>query len=341
MAGQRPVATLATVAEAAGVSRQTVSNALNSPELLRPDTLARVQEAIETLGYRPNRAARNLRTRASHLVGLRVEPAVEGTASGLMDRFLHSLVETCRTSELHVLLFAAEDVSDPLDGYDALLQSAAVDAFVVTDTYRGNPAASWLEEHQVPFVAFGRPWEEPDAPHPWVDVDGRAGVADAVDHLVERGHRRIAWVGWQETSFIGEDRRRGWLDRMAHHGLPTEGWDLRGADTVEFGRVASHQLLDRGEPPTALLCVSDTVAMGALHALVERGAHPGPHGVGVVGFDDSLAAQLVPPGLTSLRQPLEQIGVEVVRLLKDRLELRASDQPHVILRPELQVRGTT
>src|SRR5687768_15096343 len=87
-ARHRPVATLATVAAAAGVSRQTVSNALNSPELLRPDTLQRVQQAIDRLGYTPNRAARNLRTRTSHLVGLRLEPAVEGTASGLMDRFL-------------------------------------------------------------------------------------------------------------------------------------------------------------------------------------------------------------------------------------------------------------
>src|SRR3954452_21503658 len=83
--------TLATVAEEAGVSRQTVSNALNSPDLLRPDTLARVQQAIDRLGYTPNRAARNLRTKASHLVGLRLDPALGGTASGLMDRFLHSL----------------------------------------------------------------------------------------------------------------------------------------------------------------------------------------------------------------------------------------------------------
>jgi len=149
--------TLATVADEAGVSRQTVSNALNSPELLRPDTLARVQAAIEKLGYSPNRAARNLRTRTSHLVGLRLDPAVEGAASGLMDRFLHSLVESCNEAGLHVLLFTADDVSDPLDGYDTLLRSAAVDAFVVTDTYRGNPQTAWLDERQVPFVAFGRP----------------------------------------------------------------------------------------------------------------------------------------------------------------------------------------
>ena len=82
------------VADEAGVSRQTVSNALNNPDLLRPDTLLRVQSVIERLGYSPNRAARQLRTRSSHLIGLRFEPAQEGTSNALMDRFLHSLVET-------------------------------------------------------------------------------------------------------------------------------------------------------------------------------------------------------------------------------------------------------
>jgi DNA-binding LacI/PurR family transcriptional regulator len=335
------VATLATVAAAAGVSRQTVSNALNSPELLRPDTLERVQQAIDELGYTPNRAARNLRTRASHLVGLRIEPAVEGNASGLMDRFLHSLVESCKDAGLHVLLFAAEDVNDPLDGYDALLGSAAVDAFVVTDTYRGNPQAAWLEERQVPFVAFGRPWAEPQAHHPWVDVDGRAGVMLAVSHLADRGHERIAWVGWQKSSYIGEDRRGGWIDRMHERGLSTTRLSARGEDTIEFGRRAAHALFDEEEPPTAFMCVSDTIAMGVLQAIADRGRKPCPHDVAVVGFDDSLAAQVIPPGLTSVRQPLEEIAVQTVRLLEDRLAMRKVEHPHVILSPELRLRGTS
>jgi DNA-binding LacI/PurR family transcriptional regulator len=336
----RPVATLATVAAAAGVSRQTVSNALNSPELLRPDTLERVQQAIHSLGYTPNRAARNLRTRTSHLVGLRLEPAVEGTASGLMDRFLHSLVESCKEAGLHILLFTAEDVSDPLDGYDALLRSAAVDAFLVTDTYRGNPQAAWLGERQVPFVAFGRPWAEPGAAHPWVDVDGRAGVMLAVDHLADRGHQRIAWVGWQKSSYIGEDRRSGWVDRMHERGLSTTRLSARGEDTIEFGRRAAHAMLE-SDQPSAFVCCSDTIAMGVLQAISERGRQAGPHDVAVVGFDDSLAAQVVPPGLTSVRQPLEEVAVQIVRLLEDRLALRSSDEPHVILTPELRLRGTS
>ncbi len=274
--------TLATVADEAGVSRQTVSNALNSPHLLRPATLARVLRVIEDLGYSPNRAARNLRTRASHLIGLRVDRVVEGTANATMDRFLHSLVESSKDAGYHILLFSSGvdagegawegglDEERALAGYDDLLRSTAVDAFVVTDTYRGNPQAGWLEERGAPFVAFGRPWDEPSARHPWVDVDGRTGVMLAVDHLVERDHQRVAWVGWQRSSFIGEDRRTGWVDAMHRQGLSTSRLSARGDDTLDFGRRAAHALLDQASP-TAFVCVSDTVAMGVMHALADRG----------------------------------------------------------------------
>ena len=338
-ARHRPVATLATVAAAAGVSRQTVSNALNSPELLRPDTLARVQEAIETLGYRPNRAARNLRTRASHLVGLRVEPTLEGTASGLMDRFLHSLVETCRESDLHVLLFTAEDVSDPLDGYDGLLQSAAVDAFVVTDTYLGNPQAAWLSEQRAPFVAFGRPWDDDVARHVWVDVDGAAGTRLATQHLIDRGHTRIAWIGWRKDSPIGEDRRSGWLSTMHANGLSTTGLASRVEDVVHSGAEAAAVLLDESEP-TAFVCASDTLAMGVLHTLWIRQLAPG-RDIAVVGFDDSQVAQVFPVGLTSVRQPLEDVAVEIVRTLRALLTHQPVEARGVLLEPSLVIRESS
>jgi DNA-binding LacI/PurR family transcriptional regulator len=343
--------TLATVAAEAGVSRQTVSNALNSPHLLRAETLERVRRAVEQLGYSPNRAARSLRTRTSHLVGLRVDRVVEGTANATMDRFLHSLVESSKDAGYHVLLFSSgvdtgegahdgrADEESAVAGYDDLLRSTAVDAFVITDTYRGNPQAGWLEERGAPFVAFGRPWDEPAARHPWVDVDGRTGVMLAVDHLVERGHERIAWVGWQKTSFIGEDRRTGWVDAMHRHGLATSRLSARGEDTLAFGRRATAALLDK-EAPTAFVCVSDTVAMGVLHALADRGLAPG-RDVAVVGFDDSIAAQCVPPGLTSVRQPLEQVAVEIVGLLGRLLAHRPIEEPGRLLAPTLSVRGSS
>lgn len=331
--------TLATVAGQAGVSRQTVSNALNSPHLLRPETLQRVQQAIDTLGYSPNRAARNLRTRASHLIGLKIESAAEGAANALMDRFLHSLVGSSESAGYHVLLFSSDVADDPLAGYEALLRSTAVDAFVITDTYRGNPQAGWLAKCGAPFVAFGRPWAEPAATHPWVDVDGRAGVVLAVDHLVARGHSKIAWVGWAKSALIGEDRRAGWLDAMHAHGLSTSKLSARGDDTVDFGRRAALSLLE-SEKPTAIVCASDVVAMGVLHALFESGLKAG-RDIAVVGFDDSVAAQVTPPGLTSVRQPLEQVAVEIVRLLGKRLSHQPIEQPGCLLAPTLTIRHST
>ncbi len=311
-----PVAppTLADVAERAGVSRQTVSNAINNPDLLRADTLTRVQEAIEELGYSPNRAARNLRTRASHLIGLKFAPAQEGTANAAMDRFVHSLVETAGGAGYHILLFAVGEDEDALRGYDDLLRSTAVDAFIVTDTYLGNPQATWLRQRRAPFVAFGRPWDDESADHPWVDVDGAAGVDLATTHLLDRGHDRIAWIGWRKDSRIGEDRRSGWTEAMHGRHLSTTGLASRTEDTVSSGREAAAVLLDEAQP-SAFVCASDTLAMGVLHTLRDRGLTPG-HDISVVGFDDSQVAQVIEPGLTSVRQPLEEVAVEIVRALE-------------------------
>lgn len=330
--------TLADVAERAGVSRQTVSNAVNNPDLLRADTLARVLHAIDELGYSPNRAARNLRTRASHLIGMRIGPVYEGTANATMDRFVHSLVESSREAGYHVLLFAG-DPEDPLAGYEDLLRSTTVDAFVVTDTYLGNPQAAWLEERRAPFVAFGRPWDNPAAEHPWVDVDGAAGTDLATSYLLDRGHQRIAWIGWRKDSWIGEDRRAGWSRALHARGLPTTGLASRVEDTVSSGREASAVLLDEARP-TAFVCASDTLAMGVLGTLADRGLRPG-RDVCVIGFDDSQVAQVVSPGLTSVRQPLEDVAVEIGRALEGLLAHPPTVGPGVMLVPTLALRGTS
>lgn len=340
LARGRPSAppTLATVADEAGVSRQTVSNALNNPELLRPETLTRVQSVIDRLGYSPNRAARQLRTRASHLIGLRFEAAQEGTSNALMDRFLHSLTEESSRTGHHVLLFSGAD-TDPLDGYDDLLRSTAVDAFVVTDTYAGTPQAGFLQDRGAPFVAFGRPWDDPHADHAWVDVDGAHGARIGTEHLLEQGHERIAWLGWERSSRIGQDRRTGWEGALRDAGRDPMGLGVRLTDNVDAARMAAHRVLE--DPAvTGFVCASDTLGIGVLHACAERGLRPGAD-IGVVGFDDSLAAQVVWPGLTSVRQPLEQVAVEIVRILHLVLAHKPVEQPGRMLQPALVVRRSS
>ncbi len=330
--------TLATVAQEAGVSRQTVSNALNNPDLLRPETLERVQRVVKRLGYSPNRAARQLRSGSSHLFGLRLGQTQEGTTDALMDRFLHSLVEAASRTGHHVLLFAG-DPEDPLDGYDDLMRSTAVDAFVVTDTYAGTPQSGLLQARGAPFVTFGRPWDDPEADHAWVDVDGAYGGRIATEHLLEQGHRRIAWLGWEKASRIGQDRRHGWKGAMQSAGVDVEGLGVRLSDNLDAARLASHRLLE--DPSiTAFVCANDTLGIGVLHACAERGLRPGSQ-IGVVGFDDSLAAQMTWPGLSSVRQPLEQVAVEVVRVLHTVLAHKPLQERGVMLQPSLVARGSS
>jgi len=330
--------TLADVAELAGVSRQTVSNAVNNPDLLREDTLARVQAAIEELGYQPNRAARSLRTRSSRLIGLRIPPVQEGTANALIDRFVHALVDTSADAGYHILLFPGE-AGDPVAGYDELLRSTAVDAFIVTDTVQGDSVSAWLRSRRAPFVAFGRPWENPEgATHPWVDIDSAAGAALATEHLIEKGHTRIAWIGWRKEHVVGEERRSGWSRTMHAHDLATTGLASRVEDTIASGRAATAALLTEAEP-TAFVCASDTLALGVLHELHARGLRPGED-IAVTGFDDSIAAQTVPPGLTSVRQPLENAAAALVGALEG-LQGLGSPAEGVMLQPTLVVRGSS
>lgn len=334
--------TLSTVAQRAGVSRQTVSNALNNPDLLKPDTLARVRAVIEEVGYTPNRAARQLRTRASHLIGLRVEPAQEGTSNALMDRFVHSLVEAAEETGHHIVLFTG-DPDDALDGYDEVLRATAADAFVITDTYAGTPEADFLKLVGAPFVTFGRPWGDDAAlsevDWAWVDVDGSHGGRLATEHLLAQGHHRVAWMGWEKTSRIGEDRRSGWARTLDEAGVDRRGLVVRTTDNVDAARMAAHELLE-DRSVTGVACVSDTIAIGVLHALAERGLVPG-RDVAVTGFDDSLAAQVVWPGLTSVRLPLEQVARETVSILSEVLSLRPVEEKGRMLRPTLEVRRSS
>ncbi|MGH3366569.1 MAG: LacI family DNA-binding transcriptional regulator [Nocardioidaceae bacterium] len=331
------------VAGMAGVSRQTVSNALNVPEKLRPDTLQRVLTAVHELGYQPNRAARSLRRRQSMLVGLRINPARPDRAGSLLDRFLHALVEHSRGSGYHILPFTPGDPEDEISGLAELLGSTAVDAFILTETRRDDVRVDWLVTQGAPFVAFGRPWGERRPRHAWVDVDGAAGTAMAVDHLVDRGHRRIGFLGWSADSDLGKDRHTGWATACQRHGADSLGLVAHCLDNARDGAAAAAYLLDLDDPPTALVCASDTLALGALATLGARGLRPGRQ-VAVTGFDDSPTAAVIPLGLTSVHQPLEAAAEAIVKrldgVLSGTLAAGLSGLGQLLI-PSLAVRGTT
>lgn len=334
-------ATLESVARQARVSRQTVSNALHRPQVLSPDTLTRVQRAIDQLGYRPNRNAQSLRTGESRLIGLRVDP-VHTPSGGVLDRFLHALAEGSRIHGYQLLVFAPAAPDDDLSGYRDLLSTMTVDAFVLTQTHHDDPRLAFLAERGTPVVSFGRPWGAEDDHH-WVDVDGAAGTELAVDHLVRLGHRRIGFLGWPRGSDVGDDRREGWARALRRHGLEP-GPSATAREDLAQARTRAGDLLEGAQRPTALVCASDVLAIGALHTLQRMGLRAGAD-IAVTGFDDSPAASLLDPALTSVAQPLEQVAAEVVRVLGTLLPGRPAPAPTspsgVLVDPRLVVRDST
>ncbi len=327
-------ATLGSVAARAGVSRQTVSNVLNSPDLVRPETADRVRKAIAALSYRPHLAAQQLRTRRSQLLGMRIHQAPEPT---IFDRFLHAVTEAAAAADYRVILYTAPDDESEIDAYDELLDRWNVDGLLLTYTHAGDRRTDHLHAQGVPFVTFGRPWDAGIA-HSWVDVDGSAGTRAATRHLLSGGHRRIGFLGWPEDSDVGSDRLSGWASSMSAAGLPAPE-PRRCLNDIESARAAARQLLDT-EDVTAIVCVSDIVALGALAAADQLGLRAGSD-LAVVGFDDSDKAQGA--DLTSLAQPLRAVAEHCLRILLNQITASGQGPPpeQVLLPPTLALRGST
>jgi DNA-binding LacI/PurR family transcriptional regulator len=324
-------ATIEAVAARAGVSRQTVSNVLNAPERVSPQTAERVRRAIAELGYRPNWIARRLRNRASRVLGFRIEAAGRPGLGNLIDRFLHALTSHAENAGYRLLLFTHSELDDELATYEELIATGTVDGFVLCDLRVDDHRPAWLVDRGVPFACFGRPWGQ-EVRCAWVDVDGALGTAQAVDHMVRRGHRRIAYLGWHPGTGYGDDRAQGWRQAMHRHGLATD--DLQGQtdDDVDAGADIARQLLAVENPPTAFVCASDTLAVG-----VRLATRTGPE-IDVVGFDDSPVASLLLPPLSSVRQPLEDVARAIVRLLVEQLDRNTQAAEGVLLPPQLVVR---
>jgi DNA-binding LacI/PurR family transcriptional regulator len=299
------------VAEAAGVSRQTVSNVINAPGVVRPGTRAKVQQVIADLGYRPHASARRLRTQKSSTIGIRLDPMADGISGSVLDRFLHALTEQADRKNLRVLLFTARDAEDEIRQLARLRDGADVDAFVLTSTFHGDPRIEWLIENGQSFVTFGRPWgidDMNDPKHLWVDVDGYSGLREATTHLLERGLRRIGYIGWPSPSGTGDDRRRGWQETML-----AAGWSGAGLAPLQIAvqegvsnGVGAVQALQR-EPGgvEAVVCASDSLALGALIGTLGR--------IPVIGYDNTPVAASI--GFPSVEQPLDEVAAGILELL--------------------------
>ena len=330
------------VARLAGVSQTTVSFILNDTpgSSISPDTRDRVLAAVRELDYRPNVSARNLRTQSTHLIGYGFDDPSGVTSHPVLDRFLYSAILSLEAAGYHLLTFVTGRRTDTAE-YKELYRRGQVAGFVVANTNDDDPRIACLIEEGIPFAAFGRANDAWD--FPWVDVDGIDGMTQVVAHLTAAGHRRVGLITWPEGSKAGSHRELGYAAGLAAAGLdPDPAWVVRGENLVETGIAGMNALLQlpAERRPTAVACVSDQIAVGAGHAAAAAGLVVG-RDLALTGYDDSALAPFLQPPLTSIRQPITEVGRAIVRLLLGELRGQPEEARGVLLKPRLVVRESS
>jgi LacI family transcriptional regulator len=329
------------VAARAGVSLGTVSNVLNRPDLVRPATRLKVEQAIEALGFVRNDSARQLRAGVSRTIAYVVldaaNPFFTDVARGIDDlaRDRHLTVYLCDSRE---------DPSREDDYLDQLLEQR-VKGICITPVDGANPRLRQIAEQGIPVVLVDRtPAGEQNG---WcsVGVDDVLGGELAVTHLLERGHERVAFVGGPLSIPQALDRLTGARRALSEAGAPAESLvvlETTGMNVAEGRRAGARLMgLPRKRRPTAVFCANDLLALGLLQQMTQHGV-PVPDELAIVGYDDIEFAAAAAVPLTSVMQPRHQLGRTAAELLVEEAENRVGHQHrHVEFAPELVVRQSS
>lgn len=335
--------TLKQVAQEAQVSPGTVSRILNATESnirISEKTRQRVLETAQRLGYRADPAASRLASRGSfQLIGAIFPKYV----LHLMDHpfyltILRGMADCCQANGYDIILIFT-DLDCDEEAYRSIARKPA-DGFILTTVRAGDTLAAHFEKYQVPFVHIGR-W--PDAPvgdTKCVDVDNYAGARRAVEHLVALGHRRIGTITGLLGMAAGQDRYAAYRDVLREAGIASESaWICEGNFDEASGHAGMLRLLSAQPRLTAVFAASDAMACGALRALAEQGLRV-PADVAVIGFDDVPEASRTAPPLSTVRQPIFELGQTAAQLLIHLLRPDGA-RPQTCLASELIIREST
>ncbi len=315
--------TIRDIARLAGVSRSTVSLVINGDPRITDKTRLRVLKVIEEAGYQPNTMARSLAQRranaaavilpatGSHvLADVYFAEAISGISDGLSEAGYRLVIEMATARFLEQ------------SAHRRLLRQGAADGMLLLGTIKEDAYVSELIESRIPLVLVNTRMPGASA----VYADNRTGAREMVGHLAALGHRRIAFIGGLENTTVGEDRSRGFLEGLAEAGIPLES-DLRlwGNFSEESGAEAARTLLARKPRPTALMAANDMMALGALRVAQEEFGLRVPGDVTVVGADDIRLTTYVRPRLTTIAQPIYEVGRMATQLLLDLLESKSAE----------------
>jgi LacI family transcriptional regulator len=318
----------------AGVSRSTVSRVVNGEPNVSAEAKRKVEAVISQTGYRPHAAARSLASSRTGVVGL----AIPSAARTLFDdpyfgRLILGVTGATNARNNTLALFLFDDQDDEDSVIPRVVNSGLVDGLVVTATTIGHPMIGQLHQTDLPFVVVGRP--DDGRARFSVDADNNGGAREAARHLVALGNRRIGLIAPPSIATAGVDRRNGFLEGLAEAGLEIEGRLREGDWSETSGRAAMASLL-ADDQPDAVFVGSDRMAVGAIQAIREAGLTC-PADVAIVAFDGLLPAGHTVPALTSVAQPVTEVGDRATRLLLDVIDGAVTEPQHLVFPTELTI----
>jgi LacI family transcriptional regulator len=328
--------TIRDIAERVGRSITTVSRALNDYDDVSPETKTLVRRVAMEMGYTPNAMAQRLQKRRTDTIGF----IIPTTTHRYYDPFFSEILIGVgnRAAEMgYDLLVSAQPAGErELAMYRQIVDGRRVDGFVLVRLGQRDARVDYLRTTGIPFVAFGREAGQPD--FPYVDVDGAYGMRLVVEHLVALGHRRIACICAPFDLNFTTLRLNGLRTALERAGVSLqEDMILEGTLTHRSGFDNANRLLDAPRSPTAIVAFNDAMAIGAMRAAQERGVAVGAE-LAVTGFDDTPMAEHAYPALTTVRQPIYQIGMMVCEMLVQLIRGENIQKRQTLLQPSLVIR---
>lgn len=325
------------VAKRAGVSTATVSRVLTNAAVVAPATRKKVMAAVERLGYVPNAAAKNLRMLRTR----KLLVTVPDISRPLFSLILQGIEDSANREGYSVLLGDTQYDQGREERYAAMLYQKEADGLI----FLGRKLSKGVESFVRATRASGAPVVNalgftPQLGIPSVQIDNAAAGAAAMDHLYRLGHRRIGLVTGPALSFVSAERLRGAMAHAKTQRAQRNVVVMNGDFSVESGVVAGDRLLAHKDPPTAIFCFNDEMAMGVLHTARRRGLRV-PDDVSIVGVDDIRYARYADPPLTTVAQPMREMGEHAVRVLLGILNGGQKPQDCVRLPHTLVVRAST